>query len=61
MSLLQNETSDPPLPVRKVGIGRRLFDRFGSILILMMVLMVVIGWIGAIGWALIWLLGWYGT
>ena len=61
MSLLQNETSDPPLSVRKVGIGRRLFDRFGSILILLMVLMVVIGWIGAIGWALIWLLGWYGT
>jgi hypothetical protein len=61
VSLLQNETGDPPFPVQKVGIGRRLFDRFGSILILMMVLMVVVGWIGAIGWTLIWLLGWYGT
>lgn len=61
MSSLQNETGDQPLPVQKVGIGRRLFDRFGSILILMIVLMVVIGWIGAIGWALFWLLGWYGT
>ena len=61
MNLPQNDTEARTLSVQKLGIGRRLFDRFGSILILAMVLMVVIGWIGAIGWALIWLLGWYGT
>ena len=61
MDLSQNDTGDQPSSVQKPGIGRRLFDRFGSVLILTMVLVVVIGWIGAIGWALIWLLGWYST
>ena len=61
MDLPQNETVGRTPSVQKVGLGRRLFDRFGSILILAMVLVVVIGWIGAIGWGLIWLLGWYGA
>jgi hypothetical protein len=47
VNLPQNDTEARTPSVQKLGIGQRLFDRFGSILILAMV--IVIGWIGAIG------------
>jgi hypothetical protein len=45
----------PPQPRR--SLGQRLFAPYGSAVILIVVLLVVIGWIGVLGWPLMWLLG----
>lgn len=45
-------------PGRQRGLGQRLFARYGSAVILIVVLLVVIGWIAFLGWALRWLLNW---
>ena len=39
------------------SLGQRLFARYGSTAILTAVLLVVVGWIGILGWAVTRLLG----
>ena len=52
--MLESETR-PTDPER--SLGQRLFARFGSTTILIVVLLVVVGWIGILGWAMTRLLG----
>lgn len=40
------------------SLRQRLFARFGTAAILIVVLFVVVGWIGFLGWTLLWALGW---
>ncbi|WP_187193539.1 MULTISPECIES: hypothetical protein [unclassified Methylobacterium] len=47
--MLESETR-PTGPERSVV--QRLFARFGSTVILVVVLLVVVGWIGILGWAM---------
>jgi hypothetical protein len=54
MASLRSAT-EPQQPRR--SLGQRLFARYGSAAILIVVLLVVIVWIGFLGWALMWLLG----
>ena len=56
MNSSQNGTGETGPPKRKRGLGRSLFARFGATAILGTVLLVTIGWIGFLGWALIWLI-----
>jgi hypothetical protein len=42
---------------REWSLRQRLFARYGSTAILVVVLFVVVGWIGLLGWAMTWLLG----
>jgi hypothetical protein len=46
------ERSGPPR-----SLGQRLFARFGTAAILSAVVTVVGGWIGFLGWSVMWLLG----
>ncbi|CAA2157932.1 MULTISPECIES: hypothetical protein [Methylobacterium] len=54
MTTLPRDTS-PATPER--SLGQRLFARHGSTAILAVVLLVVVGWIGILGWAMTWMLG----
>ena len=56
MNSSQNGTGDTRSPKRKRGLGQSLFARFGATVILGTVLLITIGWIGFLGWALIWLI-----
>lgn len=42
---------------RRQGFGQRLMARHGATAIMVVVLLVVVGWIGALGWGLLWLFG----
>jgi flagellar biogenesis protein FliO len=48
--------TEPSQPRR--SLGQRLFARYGSAAILIVVLLLVIGWIGFLGWALMRFLSW---
>ncbi|MCJ2115475.1 hypothetical protein MKK65_02490 [Methylobacterium sp. J-001] len=56
MNSSQNGTGEAGPPKRKRGLGQILFARFGATAILATVLLITIGWIGFLGWALIWLI-----
>lgn len=56
MNSSQNGTGEAGPPKRKRGLGQILFARFGATAILAAVLLITIGWIGFLGWALIWLI-----
>lgn len=57
MKTLQRETGETEPAVAERSLGQRLFTRYGSTAILVVVLVVVVGWIGILGWAMTWLLG----
>lgn len=54
MNISQSESGPAE---RRRGLGQRLFARYGSTAILVVVLLVVVGWIGILGWLVTWLLG----
>ncbi|MCJ2060059.1 hypothetical protein MKL09_26430 [Methylobacterium sp. J-048] len=54
MKISSSETVPPD---RGRSLGQRLFARYGSTAILIVVLLVVVGWIGILGWAMTRLFG----
>jgi hypothetical protein len=57
MGSFRSDTGETGAPGRRRSLGQRLFARYGSAAILIVVLLVVIGWISVLGWALTWLFG----
>lgn len=57
MDTVPVETDGTEPSGRRHGLGQRLLVRYGSAAILVVVLLVVVGWIGALGWGVLWLLG----
>ncbi|WP_160320645.1 hypothetical protein [Methylobacterium sp. ARG-1] len=53
MTTLPRDTSPT---TQERSLGQRLFARHGSTAILVVVLLVVVGWIGILGWAMTWML-----
>jgi len=53
MKILPSETG--PIGQER-SLGQRVFARYGSTAILTVVLLVVVGWIGVLGWVMTWLL-----
>jgi hypothetical protein len=58
MSLFQSDAGKPHSAEERREFGRRLFARCGPAAILLATVLVVVGWISALGWAVMWLLGW---
>jgi hypothetical protein len=57
MSTAQFEKGERTSSRRRHGFGQRLWGRYGATAILIVVLLVVVSWIGVLGWGLMWLLG----
>ncbi|MGH1569583.1 hypothetical protein ACRAWG_01560 [Methylobacterium sp. P31] len=57
MSTAQLETEERQASRRRHSFGQRLWGRYGAAAIMIVVLLVVIGWIGILGWGLMSLLG----
>ena len=61
MNTVPVEADETPPSDRRQRFGQRFLTRYGSPTILIVVLLVVMGWIGLLGWCVLWLFGRVGT